>query len=375
MGGRRNAAARARRKAAHEAAQAEAGCDPSSPSSSLQHHDQPPANPSIASSSTTQPSLHPHGIHAHSWDATSKWDNQAQVASSHASQETAQKGSCWVAHSGLHGSSPKNAYRQRYSKQQQKQQQQQQCTAHLRNGSDAASQQGAALSNMTGSDGKAGAAGSSSDNQPVLSNGKQRDDPGMFDEASIPSWTRDDEGAPTQFEQDLLVPERRLLHAQASTSASAALPGFNDLGLLESGQVGSASSLSAQSGFSPLSPNGSSQGFALGPPGSGSKSPFHPFDVVRQMSNSRASADSEKGRRSTGSQAFGEGSGELEDGHADGMDYIAAEDDDGNVEYKLRLKNPSPVRFQQLVSPSRHCVLLHLHTSFSRGAAVPCTYA
>ncbi|KAK9868437.1 hypothetical protein WJX84_008279 [Apatococcus fuscideae] len=189
--------------------------------------------------------------------------------------------------------------------------------------------------------------GSSCNYQPVLSNGKQRDDPGMFDETSIPGWTRDNEGAPSVFEEDLLVPKRRLTHAQASMSASAALPGFNDLGLIESGQLGLGST---HSGFSPLSANSGSQTFALGPPGNGSSSPFHPFDVVRQMSSCRASADSDKAQRSTGSQAFGEGSGELDDGVGDGMDYIAAEDDDGNVEYKLRLKNPSPVRFQQLVT-------------------------
>lgn len=33
---------------------------------------------------------------------------------------------------------------------------------------------------------------------------------------------------------------------------------------------------------------------------------------------------------------------------------LEPEDDEGNVEYKLRLKQPNPVRFQQLVSLSSH---------------------
>jgi hypothetical protein len=34
-----------------------------------------------------------------------------------------------------------------------------------------------------------------------------------------------------------------------------------------------------------------------------------------------------------------------------GLPHFARENDDGNVEYKLRLKQPTPFRFQQLVSP------------------------
>ena len=42
-----------------------------------------------------------------------------------------------------------------------------------------------------------------------------------------------------------------------------------------------------------------------------------------------------------------------------GLPHFARENDDGNVEYKLRLKQPTPFRFQQLVS--RHFLPTHSH--------------
>ncbi|KAK9837788.1 hypothetical protein WJX74_005086 [Apatococcus lobatus] len=341
-GGRRNAAARARRKAAQEAVQAENECDPADLSHQHGISEPQSSSQSTGCSSTQQPPLQSS---SQCPSSSLAWGGQSHASSS---QQSGQTHSPWVAQLGLHGSSPKHSDRQRQRQQQRRQQHY--CEEHLQDSSTEATRephQDADSENISRPVGRIVAVGSSCNYQPVLSNGKQRDDPGMFDETSIPGWTRDNEGAPSVFEEDLLVPKRRLTHAQASMSASAALPGFNDLGLIESGQLGLGST---HSGFSPLSANSGSQTFALGPPGNGSSSPFHPFDVVRQMSSCRASADSDKAQRSTGSQAFGEGSGELDDGVGDGMDYIAAEDDDGNVEYKLRLKNPSPVRFQQLVT-------------------------
>ncbi|KAK9865507.1 hypothetical protein WJX84_004097 [Apatococcus fuscideae] len=105
-----------------------------------------------------------------------------------------------------------------------------------------------------------------------------------------------------------------------------------------------------QHGFSPLSSSGNSRSFGLGAPGSGSSSPFHPFGMSGSSGDWEIAGYKEKGRRSTGSQAFGDSTGRAQELEGDESGYIAAEDDEGNVEYKLRLKNPSPVRFQQLVT-------------------------
>ena len=129
---------------------------------------------------------------------------------------------------------------------------------------------------------------------------------------------------------------------------------------------------SSTAGFSPLSTGSTPHSFALAPPGSGSGSGCQFFAIAGQSHGGqpnvlggqnypagqmypsgmgdecRIPGYKEKGKRSTGSQAFGEGGVDVLE-RDEGAEYIAPESDDGNVEYKLRLKNPSPVRFQQLV--------------------------
>ncbi len=129
---------------------------------------------------------------------------------------------------------------------------------------------------------------------------------------------------------------------------------------------------SSTAGFSPLSTGSTPHSFALAPPGTGSGSGCQFFAIAGQSHGAqlhtpgsqnypsgqiypsglgddcRIPGYKEKGKRSTGSQAFGEGGVDVPE-RDEGAEYIAPECDDGNVEYKLRLKNPSPVRFQQLV--------------------------
>ena len=202
-GGRRNAAARARRRAEKEARQAEMNDqadgavrqDPSQPGSSevdgaessgLQH----------CPSSEHQPQHQEHAVGAAQYDVNS---HSSAWRHGHRQQQPQQPadGAVQSDKQAYIHSSHKFHHQQR---QQQRQQQHRANTVHPEmhgsmpnpsSQSQALQQNGAQPRETLTLDGQ----------QVQLSNGKQRDDPGIFDEDSIPSWTRTSDGGAGNFRQ------------------------------------------------------------------------------------------------------------------------------------------------------------------------------